>query len=82
MSPAVKGLLFLLIGVAIFGVGITLIVMRERLGRKPKQTVHRFHVSRQAMREAYKHHQTAKEQRRQRARLAHPSRDKHHRRSA
>lgn len=83
MSP-IGGVLFLLVGVGIFILGIVYLVARERVGQRPKHTVEHYQRSRGAMRKLYRHQLAVREARRARARQAHPAaaKPRRHRKSA
>jgi hypothetical protein len=85
VSP-IGGVLFLIVGVGgICAVGLIYLTLRERAGQRPKHTVARFQRSRATMRKLYRQQLARREERRQRARAAHPAmaaKARRHRKSA
>ena len=67
------GLLFLLGGIAVFGVAALFYVTWERSGRSPKSSLERFARARHSLSKIHTQQMTLRESMRARARAMHPS---------
>jgi hypothetical protein len=67
------GLLFLVGGIALFGVAVLFLIAWERAGRSPKSSLERFAKARHSLGKIHSQQTTLRESMRARARAMHPS---------